>query len=122
MNKLLFGVAVLALSVGACPQSSKADQEKAALAKLQQAYTKAGAAYVKKPKSSEAKKAYVAATVKLGTATMTSPSLGPKEKYPRALRLYREALKIDPKNKEALDNKKMIEDIYKSMGREIPKS
>ncbi len=51
---------------------------------------------------------------------MTSPLLGAKVKYPRALRLYREALKLDPNNKEAKANKKMIEDIYRSMGRPIP--
>jgi tetratricopeptide (TPR) repeat protein len=52
---------------------------------------------------------------------MTSPALTPKEKYPKALALFREALKVDPKNKVALENKNMIEQIYKSMGRPIPK-
>ncbi len=99
----------------------KTEEEKKKLAKLEKTYKEAKSAYTKTPKDAKKKKAYVDATVKLGTATMRSPILGPKEKYPKALRYYREALKIDPKNKEAAANKKTIEDIYKSMGREIPK-
>ena len=37
-----------------------------------------------------------------------------------ALKYYREVLKADPKNEEALKNKKQIEDIYESMGMPIP--
>jgi len=95
-------------------------QELANLKKLTSAQVTAKAAYTKKPKDAKVKKAYVEATVKLGTATMVSPALPPKEKYRGALKWYREALKVDPKNKEASNNKKMIEDIYKSMGREVP--
>lgn len=125
MKKLLsfVGIAVLFAQMGlAQPASSPIKAEATKLKQLQSSYEKAKAAYSKakaKPSSKEGK-AYVAATVKYGTAVMNAASLAPKDKYPKALRLYREALKIDPKNKEALDNKKMIEDIYKSMGRPIP--
>jgi hypothetical protein len=87
------------------------------LKKLKADYDTAKAAYAKDPKT---KDVYVTATVKYGTATMLADSLTPKEKYPGALKLYREALKLDPKNEEATKNKTMIEDIYKQMGRPIP--
>jgi tetratricopeptide (TPR) repeat protein len=95
--------------------------DKAQLAKLDKEYRAAKTSFEKSPKNASLKKKYVAATVKLGTATMTSISLAPKDKYPPALRLYREALKHDPKNVEAKNNLEMIESIYRQMGRPIPK-
>lgn len=77
------------------------------------------AAYTKKP-SAKTKKDYVAATVKYGTACMNSEALDRKIKYKKALGLYREALKVDPTNAEAKENAKMIEDVYRSMGRPVP--
>ncbi len=71
-------------------------------------------------KGDEAKAAYVEATVKYGTAVMMG-DLPPREKYPRALELYEEALKQDPDNAEAKTNRQLILDIYKSMGREPSK-
>jgi len=88
---------------------------------LEKVYKSTKATFQKQPKSAKIRTQYVAATVKFGTATMNADSLAPRVKYAGALRLYREALKLDPKNSEALKNKKLIEDIYKSMGREIPK-
>ena len=92
----------------------------AKLTSLKKVQIQAKAAFDKNPNDAKAKSAYIAATVKLGTATMNAEELPPREKYRGALTLYREALKLDPKNKEALANKKLIEDIYKSMGRPIP--
>ncbi len=118
------GLAIVALLLGAnlCFAQGKTPTEtQKQLQKVTKAYETAKAQYKKKPKDQKLKATYVKATVTLGTMTMNSPDLGPKDKYPGALRLYREALALDPKNKEALANKKMIEDIYKSMGRPIPK-
>jgi tetratricopeptide (TPR) repeat protein len=89
----------------------------AKLAAIQKEYDVAKAAYDKDAKK---KDAYVKATVKIGTATMLADSLEARVKYRAALKYYREALKLDPANKEALNNKKMIEDIYTQMGRPIP--
>ena len=86
---------------------------------LQRVYDKNKAAY-KKTKTPKAKKAYVEATNALAYATMTAGGLAPKVKYPRALNLYREALKVDPANKVAKQNADMIVSIYKSMGRKVP--
>ena len=111
----------LAASLTFAQQPTAHAKPTAEFTKLEKAYKESKATFAKKPKDAGVKKKYVSATVAFGTATMMSASLPPKDKYSGALRLYREALKFDPKNKEALENKKMIEDIYKSMGRPIPK-
>ena len=41
--------------------------------------------------------------------------LSPKQKYPEALRLFKEALKVDPKNVDARTAKDQIEAVYRSM-------
>jgi hypothetical protein len=97
----------------------KTAEGSADLAKLKDAMAKAKTEW-SKSKDDKSKAGFVKATVELATATMNSPELAPREKYPQALKLYKEALALDPDNKEALENKKMIEDIYKSMGREVP--
>lgn len=51
---------------------------------------------------------------------MLDPALAPREKYPQALAMFRDALQIDPNNTLAKDSITMIEDIYKSMGRPVP--
>ncbi len=90
------------------------------LAKMEKDQKSAKAAYLKSKNNVKVKKKYVAATVKLGTASMESEALDRKVKYAKALRLYREALKADPNNAEAKNNKQLIEDIYRSMHRPIP--
>ena len=102
------------------PVSSPSGVKDKDLAKYQQDYETAKTAYAKKQDSKEAKEAYVITTVRLGTATMYADSLDNKVKYRKALEFYREALKLDPTNKEAKNNKDMIEGIYKQMGRPIP--
>jgi hypothetical protein len=66
------------------------------------------------------KKAYVDATVAYATGVMAGEG-PPREKYPGAIKLYDEALALDPKNDEAKANKQLILDIYESMGKEPPK-
>lgn len=108
-----------ALGQYATPANPKA--AKAALAKAAKAYATTKSVFVKSPKVPNAKSRYVAATVAYGTASMFSPVLDRKLKYKQALNLYREALKHDPKNKEAKTNSDMIIAIYRQMGRPIPK-
>jgi tetratricopeptide (TPR) repeat protein len=86
---------------------------------IEKQYLASKQAYSKK-KDAATKKKLVAATVKFGTAAMTTSALDRKVKYKKALALYREALKLDPKNKEAKNNSEMIVSIYKSMGRPVP--
>jgi TPR repeat protein len=100
------------------PKSSDAGNP--SLKDLTDAHDKAAAAYAKAHSDPKAKDAYVAATVRLATATMVSEELGPKEKYRKALKFYREALKVDPTNVEAKNNSEEIISIYKQMGRPVP--
>lgn len=90
------------------------------LVKLEKAMNDAQAKMKKKPKDAALKKAYVEATYKYANTAMTDPNLPPAVKYRAALALYRRALKVDPKHKQSLAEKKQIEDIYESMGRPIP--
>lgn len=94
--------------------------EKANIAKLEKSYTSTKSA-VTKSKSDKTLKAYTAAALAYADAVMYAGSLPPKDKYPKSLKVYREVLTFDPKNKKAKENKDMIEQIYKSMGRPIPK-
>jgi len=96
----------------------EAAKYRAELAAGEKAYTAAKSKFASDPKSAAE---YVRATVDYGTTTMNSPLLSPKEKYPKALKLYAEALRQDPKNEEAINNTKLIEGIYAQMGRPVPK-
>ena len=51
---------------------------------------------------------------------MTNDQVAPRIKYTTALHEYRKVLVYDKANKKALDNVKLIEDIYKQMGRPVP--
>ncbi len=109
-------VAFLALSAFAGAQGAEDKQ----LAVYRKAYEAAKKNLSAKPKDPKVKQAFVVAGDRYAMATMTAPSLSPKVKYPGALRLYREVLKVDPKNREAANNSKMIVDIYKQMGLPVP--
>ena len=66
------------------------------------------------------KKALAAALASRGYARMTDDAAGARVKYRKALDDFREALKNDPTNAKAKDNKALIENIYHSMGRPVP--
>jgi tetratricopeptide (TPR) repeat protein len=121
MRVLAFVSLLLAVSGAAwAQQPSKPNDEAKERARLAAEYHKAKAAYAKNSRDKKTRSDYVEATVAYGNAVMMSPNLIPKDKYPQALKLFREALKVDPGHKQAKANKTMIEDIYKSMGRPVP--
>jgi hypothetical protein len=95
-------------------------QTPAEMTKYGKDYEVAKKALAAKPKDKKVRAKFVETACRYGTASMYSPSVPPRVKYRQALRLYREVLKIDPKNKEASNNSKMIIDIYKQMGRPVP--
>ena len=77
-------------------------------------------AAIKTAESKPDKKAIAVAYSKRGYARMTDDSAGQRIKYRMALEDFRTALKNDPYNAEAKENKATIENIYTSMGRPIP--
>ena len=81
----------------------------------------AEALYKKAPRNATRKNAYAEALAQLAHSTMYNQSIPPNKRYPEALRLARQALTLNPKNKVALEDRKAIEDVYKQMGRPIPK-
>jgi len=97
------------------------------LAKLKSAYETAKKGYAAKKTDATVTDAYIVATVSYGSATMYAANLDAKQKYRGALALYREALAVQPTgdeakkfSAEALDNKALIERIYKSMNMAVP--
>ena len=92
------------------------------LAPLDKAYKDAGAKLKKSPKDAKVKKAFVEAVYKYEDKVLKGDvKLKPPVKYRAALALDRKGLAVDPKFKPLLDDKKLVEDTYGSMGRPIPK-
>lgn len=115
---------VFCLAAGASAQfMSKAEikAETTKIAALEKSYKAAKTASVKTPKDAKKRAAYLKATNAYAYKVMTAASLAPRDKYPVALRLYRESQKVSPADKDSKKWIKGIEDIYRSMGRPIPK-
>ena len=90
-----------------------ANNDTADLKALQKKYNAAKSSYAK---DHSKKNEYVMATVAYATAVMNGP-VPPRQKYSQSLWLYEDALKLDPKNQEAKQNRDMILSIYKQMVR-----
>ena len=108
--------AVLAKSPAAKPTTKPAAAAKYDEAKLKTLEAK----LAKKPSDAKLKSETAEANFQVGYAMMINENLPPRVKYPGALKHYRRALSLNPKHAKAAENKKMIEDIYKSMGRPVP--
>lgn len=121
LNRAMATLAILLSTVVFAQQPVNEKKELAELAKLEKMQQAAKASFSKSPKDAKVRKNYLQLSLTLANNIQASMALGSKDKYPKALRLYREVLKVDPKNKEAKFNKDRIESIYKSMGRPIPK-
>ncbi len=101
--------------------AAKPASKSAAAPKYDEAKLKAlEAKLAKKPTDAKLKTETAEANFQVGYAMMINDNLPPRVKYPGALKHYRRALALNPKHAKAAENKKMIEDIYKSMGRPIP--
>lgn len=94
--------------------------EKQNIAKLQKNHAAVKAAFKKNPKDAKLKKKYVDSNVALGMQYTYAGTVDRKQKYRIALGFFNEALKYDPKNKDASETKAVIVSIYKSMGRPVP--
>ena len=115
MASLVFGQTKPATTPSVEPPVPKA------LIPLDKKYRSTKANFTAHPKDKKAKDAYVEATVRLGHETMISPDYPAKFKYKKTLQLYREALKLDPTNPVAKQESDLIIQIYKQMGRPVPK-
>jgi hypothetical protein len=121
-------VLALAVAVGvACAGVVHAQAQKpaakpaAAAPKYDAAKLKAlEAKLAKNPKDAKLKKQTAEASYQVGHAMMLDPNLRPMVKYPGALKHFKRALDLDPKHAKAARDRKMIEDIYRQMGRPIP--
>lgn len=113
-------LALISILGSAMAQKGSEAQDRQQLKDCQAAYEKSKKALAVHPTDKGARQDFVANTDRFATATMTSLVLTPHEKYPKALHLYREVLKVDPKNREASSNAKLIEGVYRSMHRPIP--
>jgi cytochrome c-type biogenesis protein CcmH/NrfG len=74
----------------------------------------------KKPNDAALKKQLADATFDNAQFYMYKSPLPPNQKYPKALSLYRQVVKLDPSNDAAKQSIDMIESIYRSMGKPIP--
>jgi hypothetical protein len=116
---LLFGVLGAFSAMSQMSLATPNADDARLLAKSEVDYTVAKKAY-KKHASAKTKQACVVATVRYATTSMVAATLPPKTKYKQALRLYREALSLDPSNHEAKSNSELIISIYHQMHRPVP--
>lgn len=103
------------------PVPTPAPAPKPSVADLKKKAAVTAAALKKSPKSAAAKKAHSASLSAVAKAVMGDTTIPPAKRYPEALTLLRQAVTLDPTNKAAATDKKMIEDVYKQMGRPLPK-
>ena len=118
LMRTLFAVLFALVATLGFAQNNEAALKK--LKALEKNYLSAKAALAKKPKDKKVRDQFVTAGVKYGHESMTSPALDARVKYKQALKVYREVLKIDPKNPVAKPESELIVSIYKQMGRPIP--
>ncbi len=121
--RLILLTALSCLLVATAMAQTPAQQKKDAadLAKLGKQRDAAKLAMTKHPGNQKQTHSFVEINDVYANKTMTAAWLTPHEKYSKALKLYRESLKADPHDAEAKKWVDMIESIYKSMGRPIPK-
>jgi tetratricopeptide (TPR) repeat protein len=102
---------------------AKLDDAKAKVkaGKYQEAITSLDAQYKAQPKNNDVRLALADAHYQYGNSMMNDAQMPPFRKYPGALREFRKTLEYDKDNKKAKDNIALIEGIYKSMAREVPK-
>lgn len=140
LNRLLIPSALVFAALAGCGDSGQAQVDsqvkappvsvdekpaprpKADLATLEKSSAAAREALAKNPKDKALLKLTADTIYQEAEAAMYADELPPKEKYPRALKLYEEVVKLDPENKMAKESIDTIVSIYKSMGREVPKA
>ncbi len=105
----------------ASQNNDSVEQEKRELARLKANYERTKRAFQNNRNGSAQRKAHIQATMAYGTLMMNTVTMRPQEKYPGALRLFREVLAIDRNHAGARKNIELIEGIYRSLGRPVPR-
>jgi len=90
------------------------------VAKLTKSADDADVKYQKSKSEADKKNAVETQLAAANFLMFKADNFSPAKKYRPALKRYRRVLEIDPANQEAASNKQQIEDIYKSLGKDIP--
>jgi len=120
LGKLILSTMCAALILAAANPKVTDAEAKVKAGKFEEALAVLDPLYKANPKHAEVSKALVNAHLKYGDSFMYNESLPPRQKYAPALRQYRAVIAVDPSNKDAQTKIKLIEDIYKQMGRPVP--
>lgn len=122
--RLLLAGALAALTVAGCStaatEDTKAEVPTATGSSMTATPGDGATADASAPAVSEEQQQQAQQLAEEAETIMLDPALAPKDKYPKALGMFRDALKIDPGNVLATKSITLIEDIYKSMGRPVP--
>ena len=109
-----------ALLVAADAKLLKDAGDKLKAKKYDEALTLLDPAFKKTPNDAALAKALADAHLQYGDFYLNNSAMPPFQKYPNALRQYRQVLAYDKTNTDAQGKIKLIEGIYKSMGRPVP--
>lgn len=120
LGKLILSTLGAALILSAANPKVAEAQAKVKAGKYEEALAALDPLHKSNPKDAEVNKALAEAHLKYGDSFMYNENLPPRQKYAPALRQYRAVLAVDPGNKDAAGKVKLIENIYKQMGRPIP--
>lgn len=122
--RILLAAACAAVTVTGCSTATedrKAEESTSAVSSMTVApETETKAADAPAPAVSEEQRKQAQAIAEEAEKVMLDPEVAPRVKYPKALGMFRDALAIDPNNTLSKDSIKLIEDIYKGMGRPVP--
>jgi hypothetical protein len=111
----LFAVVLISVNGISSPaQSSNGGGGKAQLNKLNSQRMLAQMDFERTHKAA-ARRRYILLTVELATATMNSKAVEANTRYPLALGLFQDALKLDPTNQQANKDAKKIDGIYRGL-------
>ena len=122
IRRILFTAAACGcLLVAATDPKLEDAKAKLKAGKYDEAITALDAQYKAQPKNNDVRLVLADAHLQYGNMMMNNEQMPPFRKYPGALREFRKVLEFDKDNKKAKDNIALIEGIYRSMGREVPK-